>query len=326
MRARGECLKNSEDHIIRDYQKDDEYEITSLFRDVFGKEMTLDQWNWKYVVRGDGRIYSKVVVDISHKVVGHAGAVPLRGKFRDKSIPFFQIVDVMVHPLARGFLGGKNVFGKMIKMLFEDLGSEFADVFCYGFPGKRPYILGERIGVYDTIERSVDCTKSLSPFKTLSFYRLFKVRPIEWDDERLDELWRRVSPKLRLSVIRDRDYLLWRYANNPYFRYQLLGFFYSEKLIGWAVVREDGEDVLVVDLLTEVSHCGRLLRALERLSLSQGRKKIRLWLPDVWRKKIKGYILTESQAVVTNMIWKLPFETASVKRDLYYTMGDADIF
>jgi hypothetical protein len=312
--------------MVRNYEKGDEYGITSLFREVFGKEMTLDQWSWKYGVPGDGRIYSKVVEDTSHKVMGHAGAMPLRGKFCDKSIPFFQIVDVMVHPLARGFLGRESVFGKMIKMLFEDLGSEFEEVFCYGFPGKRPYTLGEKIRVYDMIERGVDCTKSLSPFKPLLFHRPFRVGPVEWNDERLEELWRRVSPELHLSVIRDRDYLLWRYSNNPYFSYQLLGFFCSEKLMGWAVVRKAGEDVLVIDLLTEGSHFGRLLRTLEKSSLSQGRGKIRLWLPDVWRKRLKGYILEENQAVVTNMVWRLPLETASIKRDLYYTMGDADIF
>ncbi len=319
-------MENSENYIVRDYEKGDEHEITSLFREVFGKEMTLDQWNWKYVVPGKGRIYSKVVEDMSHKVIGHAGAVPLRGKSRDKSMPFFQIADVMVHPLARGFLGRKSVFGKMIKMLFEDLGSEFPDVFCYGFPGRRPYILGERIGVYDTIEHGVDCMKSLSPFKTLFFCGPFRVEPIKWNDERLDQLWGSVSQELQLSVIRDRDYLLWRYPDNPYFSYQLLGVSHSERLIGWAVIRETEEEVFVVDLLTEQRRCGRLLRTLEKFFLSRGRKKIRLWLPEVWRKKLKGYALQKTEAVVTNMVWRLPLETASVKRNLYYTMGDADIF
>jgi len=319
-------LKNSEKYIIRNYEKGDEHEITSLFREVFGKEMTLDQWNWKYVVPGKGRIYSKVVEDMSRKVIGHAGAVPLRGKLWDKSIPFFQIADVMVHPRARGFLGRESVFGKMIKMLFEDLGSEFPAIFCYGFPGRRPYILGERIGVYDTIEHGVDCLKSLSPFKTPFFRRTFRMRSVEWNDERLNQLWRSASQELHLSVIRDRDYLLWRYADNPYFAYELLGFFYSEKLMGWAVVREAEEEVFVIDLLMEEGHFGRLLRTLEKLFLSRGRKKIRLWLPEVWRKKLKGYALQETEAVVTNMVWRLPLETASVKRNLYYTMGDADIF
>jgi hypothetical protein len=319
-------LKNSENFIIRDYRKGDEHEITSLFREVFGKEMTLDQWNWKYAVPGRGRIYSKVVEDMSHNMIGHAGAVPLRGKFRNKPMPFFQIADVMVHPAARGFLGRQSVFGKMIKVLFEDLGCEFPDIFCYGFPGRRPYILGERIGVYDTIERGVDCLKSPGLLKTSFFCRPLRIEPVKWNDERLDQLWESVSEELQLSVIRDRDYLLWRYADNPYFSYQLLGFCHSERLMGWAVVREAEEEVFVVDLLTKESRFVRSLRTLEKLFLFLKKKQMRLWLSEVWRKKLNGYGLQEAEAVVTNMIWRLPLETLSVRQNLYYTMGDADIF
>jgi hypothetical protein len=36
--------------------------------------------------------------------------------------------------------------------------------------------------------------------------------------------------------------------------------------------------------------------------------------------------MDETPVVVTNMIWKLPLQTSTVKENLYYTMGDADIF
>lgn len=308
--------------IIRNYQKGDEEGITSLFKEVFGKELTIEQWNWKYVIPGKGRIYSKLAEDTSHKIIGHAGAIPLRGVFKNKPIHVFQIVDVMVHPEARGFLGRKSVFDSLMKTMFEDIREEFHDVFCYGFPGKRPFTLGKRIGVYDNIEQGTDCLKPLKR----SLLNPFTIKTINWDDKSLNTLWKRVSKEFSLSIIRDKDYLHWRYATNPYFSYYLYGFFLLGKLKGWAVIRMLENEVLVVDLLTEPKRFRNILKALGNYLISQGKKVIRIWLPENLKKYIKDYIQKEKEVVVTNMVWKLPFATYIVRKNLYYTMGDVDIF
>ena len=311
-------------YTIRDYREGDEQGITDLFCEVFGKEMTMEQWRWKYLFPGNGKIYSKIAEDAFNKrIVGHAGAIPLRGVFKDRPIQFFQIVDVMVHPMARGFLGSKNVFNMLIKTLLEDIGKKFPEAFCYGFPGTRPFLLGKRVGVYDKIEQAIDCTKDLRRHLFLNPYRVKKLR---WDDNRLDILWAGLSRDFPLSLIRDKDYLYWRYATNPFFSYYLLGFFIFRKLIGWAVIRDVGDEVLVVDLFTKLKCCRNILRKLENYLTSLGKRKIRLWLPQMWRKKLKDYNLQETNVVTANMVWKLPFKTHIVKANLYYTMGDVDIF
>lgn len=309
--------------MIRDYKEGDEKEITSIFQKVFEKEMTLKQWNWKYTIPGNGRIHSKVAVNTDNKIVGHAGAIPLRGVFKKKHIQFFQIVDVMVHPTARGFFGKKNVFDRMMKELFEDLRKEFSFVFCYGFPGKRPYILGERIRVYDKVEQGIDCLKSLTPSLSLNPYT---IKPLSWDDTRVDKLWRYVSKEFPFTIIRNIQYLQWRYATNPFFSYQLLGFFLFGNLKGWLVIRDSGDEVFIVDLLTKPKRYMGMLKALENYLISHEKKAIHFWLPKRWRKHIKGYSMKETQVVITNMIWKLPIKTSTVRESLYYTMGDADIF
>ena len=316
-------MMNSEHYIVRDYKKGDEEGITSLFQKVFGKEMTLKQWNWKYTIPGNGRIHSKVAVDTNNKIIGHAGAVPLRGAHQNKPIQFFQIADVMVHPAARGFLGKKNIFDRMIKELFEDLRKEFSYVFCYGFPGKRPYTLGERIRVYDKVEQGIDCFKSLTSSLSLNPYT---IKPLSWDDRRIDTLWVHVSKEFPLAIMRNIQYLQWRYATNPFFSYQLLGCFLFGNLQGWLVIKDAGDEVFIVDLLTKPKQYMSLLKAVERYLISLEKKEVHFWLPERWRKHIKGYSKKETQVVVTNMIWKLPIKTSIAKESLYYTMGDADIF
>ena len=315
-------MHNAGHHIIRGYKPGDEKEITALFREVFGKDMSLDQWKWKYSLPGNGKIYSKVAEDTSGNIVGHAGAIPLRGIFKNEDIPFFHIVDVMVHPKARGFLGRKNVFNDMMKNLFEDLIKECAFIFCYGFPGNRPFIIGERISVYEKIEQAFENIKTAHR----SFVNLYTVQGLDWDDRRLDDLWSLFSNDFPLALIRDKKYLYWRYAMNPFFSYQLFGFFLSGRLKGWVVIKIVGDEVFVVDLLAKPARYRSILNALQNYFVSRGGETLHFWLPERWRKKTKGYGLQETPVVVTNMVWNLPLKTSTAQECLYYTMGDTDIF
>jgi hypothetical protein len=308
--------------IIRNYRKGDEEGITSLFKDVFRNEMTVDQWRWKYFIPGSGKIYSKVVENAAGHIIGHAGAIPLRGSFQNKPVQFFQIADVMVHAGARGFLGRKNVFEVMMKTLFEDIRKEFPYVFCYGFPGQRPFLVGKRVGVYEEVERAADCVKCLRA----SLLNLHKIKPIKWDDKLLNDIWSSVSGDFSLAVVRDKDYLHWRYATNPFFSYQLLGCFLFGKLTGWLVIKDSGKEIFVVDLLAAENRCGTVLKALHKYLISQGKNVFRLWFPENRRKHIEACNPETTPVVVTNMIWKFPIATDIVRKNLYYTMGDTDIF
>ena len=316
-------MKGSEEHIIRDYREGDETQIASLFKSTFGKELSVEHWKWKYLVPGEGIIYSKVVESASHEIIGHAGAIPLTGLLNGQRSKFFQIADVMVHHKARGFLGKKNIFSEMIKALFERIGEEFQNVFCYGFPGKRPYSIGERVGVYETVEYGMNCLKNA---RRSFFARSLHVEPLSWKDDRLDAFWTRVAGELRLSLIRDRRYLIWRYAEHPVFAYQLFGIFRIGKLLGWAVVKPEDDRVSVVDLLVNKDTFRKCIRALETFFAVSGQKHICLWLPEKLRKNLKGYKFQETEIVITNMVWGLPLETSFVRENLFYTMGDVDIF
>lgn len=311
-----------EPFIIRAYRKGDEEKIITLFREVFGKEMTVNQWEWKYAVPGAGKIYSKIAEDASHAIIGYAGAVPLRGIYQGKPLRFFQIADVMVHPKARGSLGKKNVFEIIIKELFEDIGKEFPEVFCYGFPGQRPFLLGKRVGVYDEIETAVDYIKNPG----ISLFNPCRIRNMPWDSVGLDSLWSSLSSGMSLSLVRDKAFLNWRYASNPLHTYQLIGVYHLGDMKGWLVLKEKGEEVLVVDMLIDGNLLGNALKALRKQVPGFRKKVFRLWLPNSLRRTVKGYSREKTRVVVTNMIWKLPFSTGLVRENLYYTMGDVDIF
>jgi len=308
--------------IVRSYQPGDEEKIPALFKEVFGKEITVAQWTWKYAVPGKGEFYSKIAEDTLHNIIGYAGAIPLRGIHRKKPLQFFQIADVMVHPGSRGFLGKRSVFDALMKRLFEDIREDFPDVFCYGFPGQRPFILGKRIGVYDEIEITEDCV--IRP--KFSFFTQCRIENISWSDSRLDTLWASQSDILQLALIRDKEYLNWRYAINPFYSYQLLGVFYSGELRGWFVLRDRGEEILLIDFLIDDLLFESSLKALRKHFSAQKGKVIRFWSPVKLRRRLRSCKMEKTHVVVTNMIWKLPLDTNIVREELYYTMGDVDIY
>jgi hypothetical protein len=315
-------MKISENYIIRDYKKGDEEGITTLFKNVFEKVMTIEQWRWKYLLTGY-RVYSKVVEDPSGEIIGHAGAIPLRGVFQKKLIQFFQIADVMVYAKARGHLGRKGVFEKLCKDLYADIGKEYSKVFCYGFPSARHFKLGSIIGLYEAVEqRAIDNIKQ--PGRSL--FNAYTIKEISWDDNRLDSLWSELSSNFSLSIIRDKSYLHWRYATNPFFSYQLFGVFLLGRFKGWVILRDSGDEVLIVDFLFENRRLKSVFTAIENFLASKKTRRVRFWLPEAWRKTINNYTQKKTEAVVTNVVWELPMPTDIVKKNYFYTMGDVDIF
>ena len=144
-------------------------------------------------------------------------------------------------------------------------------------------------------------------------------------DQRLDRVWDRLAPNFALTLIRDRAYLQWRYADNPFHAYTLLGLYFMGRLLGWAVVQPDHPRLRVVDLLIARRWLKPALAALTRHAAITGLGRVEIWLPGSWQNGVKQP--SQATGIVTTQFrnWRgIPLnETA---RDLYYTMGDLDIF
>lgn len=309
------------DYLIREYRPGDETAIVELFSAVFGASMTIAQWRWKYAADRDSGPWAQLAFNTAGRLVGHAGAVPLRGWRQGQPTPFFQIGDVMVHPDARGQLGGRNLFTRLARALLTALAEQGPQVFAYGFPGRRPFLLGQYARVYGEIEPALALRR---PARRWAWPWL-PLRPLAWDDARLDRLWQRRAPDHPLTLIRDRDYLHWRYAGNPFHVYRLLGLSLAGRLIGWVVTRREEARLLVIDALLPRRWLRPALAALDRIAVLEGASESIIWLPPDWRA-VAGSAAQPTGVIVANMVWALPIATAEARANLYYTMGDLDIF
>lgn len=314
-------LNEREVYHSRDYRPGDEIAITELFGLVFGQPLTESQWGWKYTGACRSAPPAKLAFDPAGRLVGHAGAIPLRGWRQNRSLPCFQICDVMVHPAARGQLGGRNLFTRLARELLSDLAQRWPNAFAYGFPGQRPFRLGQYARVYDQVERASAIRLPARRRRVLLLY----ARPLAWDDPRLDMLWNRLASGFALALIRDGAYLRWRYATNPFHAYELLGFYLAGRLLGWAVVCRDDNRLRAIDLLVSRRWLKPALATLEHAATVAGLAELEIWLPDGWRERV-GNQSVLTGIIVANMVWRLPIPTQEVRTDLYYTMGDLDIF
>ncbi len=305
----------------RRYQPGDETAITALFGTVFGLPLTIAQWRWKYTGTGMTSPPVRLAFDRDGHLMGHAGAIPLRGIRHNRPLPFFQICDVMVHPAARGQLGQRNLFTRLLRELLSDLADHRPDVFAYGFPGRRPFRLGEYAQVYGLVEPvSFVCR----PARRKAF-SLLRTQKLDWNDPRLDKLWARRASDVGLGLIRDQAFLHWRYAANPFRTYELLGVILAGCLLGWAVTRQDGDRLKIIDLLTPRRWLKPVLATLDRLAATGGMTELEIALPHGLRE-ICGGRREQTDIIVANMMWRLPISTAEVQETLHYTMGDLDIF
>ncbi|NEV62817.1 GNAT family N-acetyltransferase [Thiorhodococcus minor] len=305
----------------------DEPALIELFGLVFGEGRSSEEWRWKFVASRDladgyEPADSMVAVTTDGAIVAHAGVVTLPGYFKGASIPFVQVCDVMVHPKHRGGIGKGNLFTALLRTLLSRVAERLPTAFAYGFPGRGPYLVGERARVYELIEVAA---KIEIPAKR-SWAASWRVVDLSWDDRRLDAVWDRLKEAIGLGLVRNGAYLRWRYASSPTSRYRLVGLVRFGRLNGWAVVCSAGGEWRVVDILALPSQLWNSMRAVAAyLERRSGASELWGWLPGAWRERLH---LTgvETPVMATAMCWRGPIPAEVAREHLYYTMGDVDIF
>jgi hypothetical protein len=274
--------------------------LCALFEQVYGHPVDARTWRWKYHA-GPRLGHLNIVARDAYqgRVVGHIGATIFPGLHRGEPLPMAQVCDVMVEPGARGGLGPGSVYGRLVGAMRQALASRFPNVYAYGFPGGRPFALGERVGYYRrlAILRSVEMTAG----KALGWRDWFvAVRRLEWGRDHvpaaIDGVWRRVErdsvafaarasgsgvagrqPAVVLGgplVRRDAPYVAWRYRDHPSRSYALWEVHTFGRCAGWMVTAalEPGRHAVVdalvpaVDAMTALRALWRALAALEHAS------------------------------------------------------------
>jgi hypothetical protein len=310
------------DVIVRLYQNGDEYLIAKLFKEVFGREMSLDEWKWKYKSSGNQRIYSSVAVSETHGIVAHYGCMARRMIYQGKEVFGLAIGDVMVHPQFRG----TKLFKKVTMLAPEESGKDGISI-GYGFPNERAMLLPEKLGLYEKVEDVFEATKKVKFANNLNRF-IYKFFPLSFDDNRINILWESVKAELKLALIRDREYLTWRYQRHPFFKYELWGLKkrWGNKLHGIAVLRKEDERMLIIDFISRLDTMQILFQKMENYAFIVGSETIIVWTPEYLRQKLEkiGFLVRPSVTCIPRSTHKAYLPKEYLKGIFFYTMGDTD--
>ena len=308
---------------IRLYKKGDERGIIELFKKIFGREMTHEEWQWKYTGRGETKIYSSVAVHSEMWIVGHYGGLCHPIIYRGNPARCLAICDVMIHPRFRGI-------GTLKKLSYLVPHEAVKDgiIMGYGFPNRdtllRPAM---SLRIYENVEDVLEGNKEVVSHNDAVRYML-NLFPLDYSDFRIEHLWELCKTQLSLAVVRDRNYLTWRYKHHPFFRYELWGLRkrFGRKLLGLAVLRGEGEKVFLIDFLSLAGMLAPLLKQVENSIHSSGGKTLTLWFPPFMEKRISA--LSFSTVRSCTSIPRTTHENTLTKSEMegqfFYTMGDTD--
>ena len=308
----------------RPYQEGDEDAIRALFSEVFGREMSPQEWRWKYPERGAGKVYAVVGVAEDGTLAGHYGGTPFDMVYHGKIIRGMLLGDVMIRPRYRGIRTFRRLTHAMEEFMYRE-----GLLMVYGFPNEQTLMLpSEKLGLYDRVEDVFDFWKDavlLSSSDRLK-YKLF---PMDFGDAATDLLWRRIENEMGLAIVRNREFLQWRYERHPFYRYELWGMRrrWERSLLGAAVIRREPPDtLLIIDVLCPRRYLGALLSKTENMAAASGAKKVRLWLPSFLHHVAARRGFQRGACVTTIPCTTRPgFLTAKEIRDVFfYTMGDTD--
>ena len=314
--------------IIRPYQDTDELAILKLFETVFKIKKECKVWNWEF--KGNPYGTQIMLAFLEGQLVAQCAAIPVRLYYRGASIKGAQLVDCMSHPKFRGIaFRKKGIFAITVQAFFDVFTGCDSNIYLFGFPGKRHYLLGKKLLGYSKTHRVVEAV--IFPSRRLVDPKRYLFKITRMEGEVSDDLLRKVSRKHRypadLCVMKDFKYLKWRYIEIPHKSYNFL---HIRKITGKeavCIIDETHEIPLLLDVVGNL----HLRESLEVAAMFLN-KPLKLWLPD--RKdflaNLPEHHITGPPGLEVIAVGRSFCEEVITTRwandNFFYSMGDSDLF
>jgi GNAT superfamily N-acetyltransferase len=263
--------------VIRKYVPGDEKSILKLFKLVFNQEMTEEFWYWRFKKNPfTGNIFIYLMWD-GNKLVGHYAVSPVEMKLQGEIIKTALSMTTMTHP----DYGGQGIFSKLAGELYKDLKEEFGYKMIWGFPNNNSH--------YGFI-------KNLD-WKDIAIIPMMSVNLSQMRINRLDETLYAIEESFSLDVIaklnsssepikinKTKNYLEWRYFNNPTANYKVLNIENLPGIVVYKVIKsfdqsKDGYEIDILELFfdNDILVLSKLLNSIINNELKINIIKINLW-------------------------------------------------
>jgi hypothetical protein len=247
---------------IRAYEDGDENSILELQGAIHGEVENRDEWlrrwNWKFKNNpaGGSLIW---VAKSNDKVVAQYAVTLVKMKVDNQIITASQSVDTMTHPDYQG----RGIFLALTQEVFKEASKKGVNI-IFGFPNKLAswhdkYWL--KVGVLCTMIKPLNLDNIFKQYISNRMIRKLCILPaklvvallfragnprrlddveiaqVKSFDERINGLWEKISKDYKMLVVRDREYLNWRYVNIPNGDYEIFLAEKGEQAFGYMILR-----------------------------------------------------------------------------------------
>jgi hypothetical protein len=261
---------------IRNITDADEQGIRALFAACFGKELSHEEWGWKYRHSPWGSD-AAIALDGEH-IIAHYGGVGARFYAKGKILTVYQPCDVMTHPKYRARIFSKR--GAMVRAGELFFGSNPMD-FAFGFPSERHAVLGTKQLGYTEHSHVTVLRKKVGLYKPGNFFVTVDEGWSSLNEVELDTLWKEAREEYSLTLDRDIRYLCWRYRDHPSKQYEplIVRSRYSKALQAFAVCAVRESELHILDFFCVRSFKTKtLLRLFENTAVRNGLGAVRIWV------------------------------------------------
>ncbi len=302
-------------------------EVATLFRDSFNTEVNIDLWRWKYGA-GRGRA---IVARRGARLVAHYGSILRALSYFGEPGTAVEICDVMVDPRERGVMTKTGAMLMTTATYFELYLGLQGFTMTFGFPTRRHMQLGEKLGLYGEIDRILEVrwagpTEMPEPGIDL---QTITAEAMGWR-HRVDALWARMREDLRdaVVVIRDWDYLTYRYLRHPTIRYEVLCVSCQSagEPLGIMVLRQDAGHCELVDLVAPLEHLQRMIEQARRVAAHQGCETLYCWTTEQRAEAFAGATgtITPLDISIATSVWLPGQSVESLEHRMWLMSGDTD--
>lgn len=313
--------------VVRTFTPEDEDAIRNLFALCFGKDLSHEEWAWKYK---DSPWASTAVIAVDgDSIVAHYGGLGTKFHYKGETFDVFQPCDVMTRPNYRARIFSKR--GAMIRA-----GENFYEVnhmdFAFGFPSERHAILGTKQLGYTKHDYVSVLHKRVSRCMQIG-NPLLKIEK-GWDHikgSEIDCLWNETKDSQGLSIVKNSNYLFWRYKHNPVKRYETLIVRgrYKKTPKAFAVYSVNGTELSIPDFFCVQKFDIRILfRLFENVAVKHGLQSINLWVnpnEEVFRNLIDYGFTQEKGMPYIFKIMNNEIDSVFLFENYNYRMGDYDV-
>ncbi len=240
---------------VRLFRDEDREAVFSLYGQVFGEEsleLFRRRWEWQFLRNPATRLAPSLIwlAESGGEIVGHLASFPQRMKFLDEQRVIYHDCDLLVSPTAR-----RQGVGRRLVAAYDNCPNLLSNCLAYapangrirarlGYQPAhalprylRPYDIGAIVG-YMANSGRLSGLASKPPFSWLVRGLMtgltgaarvvnaakkpqpsgeFTVECATSIGREFDDLWNRLSPSFPLVAVRDRDFVQWRFVEDPVF-------------------------------------------------------------------------------------------------------------